>query len=221
MNTPGAVAILIGTVGALGLGNVIAQSSLSIGAVRGRSGAIVSVPLSLYSNTNIVALQADVVFDSAQVTSTLPALPQALSNHVILSSQPAAGLRRILIYSLANSPLPNDVIANIPFLVSSPSDIGAARIGVTNTMLATALPQPVSAVNWPGGIVLLPVRVHADGSVQLYLNAVPGQAYAIQTSASLTTWTNLSTTVANGALVEFNDNQAQLNSQRFYRLAPP
>ena len=50
-----------------------------------------------------MALQADIGFDPASLSSGTPPLGVAVSNEVLATSQPASGMRRVLIYSLNNT----------------------------------------------------------------------------------------------------------------------
>src|SRR5438067_11388776 len=82
-----------------------AGATFSVGAVRGFPGATVYVPVTLRTDTNlppsVVALQADVLFDAADLSSA-PAVPGAglTANHIVASSQPASVVLRLLIHSL-------------------------------------------------------------------------------------------------------------------------
>src|SRR5258705_353490 len=73
---------------------------LSVGVVRGFPGRTVEVPVSLRYDTNdvrdVVALQADVLFDATGVTAGEPVPGITTSNHVLASSAPFTGTRRLL-----------------------------------------------------------------------------------------------------------------------------
>src|SRR5713101_2048643 len=95
--------------------NLSATPRLALRTVRGFPGNTIDVPLSLRYGTNdprdIVALQADVIFDASGVSDGTPEGGLALTRHLLASSQPAAGVRRLLVYSLENAALANDIVA--------------------------------------------------------------------------------------------------------------
>src|SRR5712671_4034477 len=74
---------------------------LIIGIVRGFPGNAVDVPVSLRYDSNdprdVVALQADVVFDPNGVSEDVPRGGGAMTRHFLASSRPAAGVRRLLV----------------------------------------------------------------------------------------------------------------------------
>ena len=95
--------------------------SLRVGTLRGFPGNTVVLPVSLRYGSNelrnVVALQADVVFDASGVTDGTPGSGPLLARHLLASSAPATGTRRLPVYSLENAALTNGVGANIPFTV--------------------------------------------------------------------------------------------------------
>src|SRR4051794_26139920 len=80
--------------------------SLRVGTVRGFPGNTVEVPVLLRYGSNevrdVVALQADVVFDASGVTGSAPRSGTLLARHTLASSAPAPGTRRLLVFSLEN-----------------------------------------------------------------------------------------------------------------------
>ena len=95
--------------------------SLRVGVVRGFPGNTVEVPVSLGYRSNevrnVVALQADVLFDASGVTDGTPLNGPLLSRHALASSGPSPGVRRLLVYSSESAVLTNGVLARIPFTV--------------------------------------------------------------------------------------------------------
>src|SRR5947207_3417438 len=96
---------------------------LSIATVRGFPGNTVQVPVLLNYGSNdlqnVVALQADIVFDQSGLGSGTPTGGGALRNHSVATSLPGAGVRRVLVYSPNNSALSNGVVASLPFTLAA------------------------------------------------------------------------------------------------------
>src|SRR6266436_8616722 len=80
------------------LGQPAEALSLRVSVVRGFPGNTVNVPVSLSYRSNevrnVVALQADVVFDANGVSDGTPSSGSLLTQHVLASSAPAPGVRR-------------------------------------------------------------------------------------------------------------------------------
>ena len=95
---------------------------LVAGIVRGFPGRTVEVPVSLRYRTNdvrdVVALQADVVFDATGIDDGAAAPGAITANHVLDSSNPVSGTRRLLVYSPGNAVLTNGEVARVPFTVA-------------------------------------------------------------------------------------------------------
>lgn len=214
------------TVFALVLG-VFAMSasagSLRVGTVRGFPGVTVEVPVSLQFGPNelrdVVALQADVWFDASGVSDGTPTNGLLLSQQVLASSQPAAGTRRLLVYSLANAPWTNGLVANIPFTVG----LGEYRnfpLRLGNVILVRADASQVLATNVNGYIAVSQMAVAQDGRASGFLNVSSNdveQCYVIQATSDFVNWVNVQTNSATGNLLEFADPTAVGHPYRFYR----
>src|SRR2546425_1003022 len=74
----------------------IALPRLSVGTARGFPGNTVELPVSLRYGTNdaqdVVALQADIVFDGTGIEDGKLENGQMLARHVLASSRPGAGV---------------------------------------------------------------------------------------------------------------------------------
>ena len=89
--------------------------SLRVGVVRGFPGNTVEVPVSLSYRSNevrnVVALQADVLFATTGISDGTPSGGPLLSRHVLASSAPSPGVRRLLVYSAERALLTNGELA--------------------------------------------------------------------------------------------------------------
>jgi hypothetical protein len=65
-------------------------------------------------------------------------------------------------------------------------------------------------------IRILRVGVIANSAL-LNINSIPGRAYVLEGSTNLSYWFTLSTNLATGATLDFNDASVSSNSLRFYR----
>ena len=124
-----------------GGGTAQAVPRLVAGIVRGFPGRTVEVPISLRYRTNdvrdVVALQADVVFDATGVDDGTPSAGGIAERHVLASSNPANGTRRLLVYSPGNAVLTNGEVARVPFTVA-PNEYRNFALRLTNVILVRA-----------------------------------------------------------------------------------
>ena len=212
-----ALALLLGLAQASAL-------SLQVGTVRGFPGNTVVVPVTLRYGTNeprnVVAFQADVLFQAVGLSDGTPVGGPILVRHLLASSAPAAGTRRLLAYSAQNDFLTNGVVATIPFTVA-PKEYRNFTLTLTNVVLARADGSQVFGTNVNGFIGVSQVFVapdgHADGFLNVPTNTGPEACWVVQSSSDLITWANLSTNSAGGSLLEFRDPQAATYPQKFYR----
>jgi hypothetical protein len=196
---------------------------LTLGTARGFPGNTVEVPVSLRYGTNdlqdVVALQADVVFDASGLSEAAPAGGTILGRHVLVSSRPTAGVRRLLVYSLENAALTNGVVATIPFTVG-PKEYRNFALTLANVILVRTDGSQVFGSNVDGFIGVSQVFVAPDGHADGFLNVVSNeveQCYVIQATTDFVTWVNLQTNSVAGNLLEFNDSNASAYPHRFYR----
>jgi hypothetical protein len=183
----------------------------------------VEVPLSLNYRSNevrnVVALQADVLFDASGVSDGSPSGGPLLLRHVLASSAPAPGVRRLLVYSLESAVLTNGTVANIPFTVA-PNAFRNFSLTLSNVILVRADATQVPATNANGFVGVNQVFVapdgHADGFLNVTSNGVE-QCYIIQATTDFQTWVNVHTNSTEGGLLEFADLEAGAHPKRFYR----
>jgi Cohesin domain len=208
----------------LGLKPGFAQTSLSVGTVRGYPGLTVSVPVQIGKATNVTAAQFDVTYDPGKVTPADSVLGASLSNHVIRSREIAPGVRRVLLYSTANSSITvtsRAEVARMPFTVAPHERVHSGPITPVNAILATADPaalRPLALAH--GTIFVSPVYREPSGIVDLFLPSTADERYLFQATTDLVTWVTLSTNLATGSFIDLVDRDAPQYLYRFYRIRP-
>ena len=197
--------------------------TLRLGIVRGFPGRSVDVPLTVRYATNdvrdVVALQADVVFDPTGVLDQSPVPGEIASNHVVASSSPFTGTRRLLVYSQAGSVLTNGDVASIPFSVG-PNEYRNFALRLTNVVMVRADASQVFGGSINGAIAVNQVYVGPNGSADGFLNVASNgveQCYIIQATTDFQTWSNVQTNSTENALLQFVDADAGGFPKRFYR----
>jgi len=200
-----------------------AVPKLVAGIVRGFPGRTVEVPVSLRYRTNdvrdVVALQADVVFDATGIGDGTPASGSLLDKHVLASSSPVAGTRRLLVYSLANAVLTNGEVARIPFSVA-PNEYRNFTLRLENVILVRGDASQVLGETVNGAIAVNQVYVGPDGQADGFLDVATNgteQCFIIQATSDFQTWVNVQTNSTENALLEFVDPHAGNFPKRFYR----
>ena len=134
-----------------------ADPTLSLGSLHADAGATASVPLTLSGATNVVAFQADVVFNAAVLSSSAAMAGPALGPRALDSSQPASGVRRVLIYSPDNTPLSNGVVANLQFTAELRPPATVAPLAFANVILTTTNAEAL-AYNTSSGAVTVNLK---------------------------------------------------------------
>lgn len=117
-----------------------APASLSISGVSGEAAAV----------------QVDILYDPAVATPGAVTPGAALSDHVVATAMPAAGVLRLVIYSPSNATLGSDVLVQVPFDVNVAAPTGASPLTLAGPLVAG-----------PDASNLAPV-VLADGGIQVY-----------------------------------------------------
>ena len=168
---------------------------------------------------NVVALQADVLFDASGMSDGTPGSGALLSRHVLASSAPATGIRRLLVYSAENAVLTNGTVVRIPFSVG-PNEFRNFSLTLSNVILVRADATQIPATNANGFVGVNQVFVAPDGHADGFLNVVSNgveQCYVIQATTDFQTWVNVHTNSTEGTLLEFADPAAGEFPKRFYR----
>jgi len=208
-----------------------AEPTLSVGNTFGVPGSTGIVPNVFTSDTNIVALQYDLIFEPARLTAGPATGGDALANHLLGSSSPGPGIRRVLVYSLSNARLTNGVLADLVFSIATNAPTGTTSITLTNAIFANEQGERVEAVRLISGTLVVAVAIPAhlgaivvstNGQARFQITGTENRRYLIQASTNLVQWTDLSTIAAAPGAVEFTDSTATNFSFRFYRavLAP-
>lgn len=196
---------------------------LIVGTVRGFPDATVEIPLRLsYASNdlrNVVALQADVIFDAVVLTPGSPTGGDALAGHELAGSSPLPNTQRLLVYSLEGELVTNGVVANLPVSVAS-GIFRNLRLTLTNAILSTAAGESVAVSNVSGAVIINPVYVRPDGAAEGYLTVATNigtNCYVVQATMDFKSWASVATNAATGDFVVFFDAGAAGHSYRFYR----
>jgi Cohesin domain len=209
-----------------GSGIVSANPMLSVGSTAGVSGSTVQVAINYTTDTNAPSLQFDLVYSTNYLSSGEPVAGNALSDHLIGSSESSPGLRRVLIFSFSNAPITNGVLVFVPFTIATNAPDQDEPLVLTNVVVASADAQvvPASATNGTLAIAVLPPQFSSiaptnGGVIHLQLAVTAGRSYSIQATTNLQSpqWTTLETGVVTNGVLEFDDVSAGTFSRRFYR----
>ncbi len=200
---------------------------LSIGSTTGNPGSTVSVPSSLSSDTNVVAVQYDVLFNSTNLNSDAPVAGTAQAGSVIASSLLNPGTRRVVLYSPTNAALTNGILANLVFSIATNAPAGVTSLTLTNVIFANAQAARVQSPTLVPGFVTVSLTAPArfgtillstNGAVQFNVLGIDTVTYVIQTSTNLMQWVDLSTNVVSGGAINFTDTNVSHFRYRFYRV---
>jgi hypothetical protein len=143
---------------------------------------------------------------------------------VIDFSTPAPGVRRVVVYSLLNSPFESGLLLNVRFTVLGTAPEGTVPLQLANTLAANAQANPVQPLTLRNGALIISsalpgqfVSIVREGaSVRLRLTGTEGRSYVIQRSSDLATWAPISTNTITGGAIEFTQPTSG-SGQRFYR----
>lgn len=216
-------ALILAISGLINYYQASAVPRLSVAIVRGFPGRTVEVPMTLRYSTNdvrdVVALQADVMFATTGVTDDSPTPGGITSNHVFASSTPAAGTRRLLVYSPVNSIFTNGEVARIPFSVGA-DEFRNFSLRLTNVIMVRADASQVFGTTSDGAVVVSPVYLAPDGNADGFLNVESNgleRCYIIQATTDFQSWVNVHTNSTDTGLLQFADAQGGGFQKRFYR----
>ena len=198
-----------------------APITIAAGSVRGFHSTTVSVPIFFNADTNtplnVVALQADVVYDATHLTPANTIRGAAVPTQTVQINDTTPGVRRLLVYSLSHTLLTNGVLVEVEFTVGAlplPTKLG---ISVTNVLLATAAAASVPSVAFSGAVVIVPVSFNSDRSAAALLNVTPNRNYVIQATTNFVSWQNILTNTPASSVLEFSDPSASTFRRRYYR----
>ncbi len=212
--------LLIGT-------GVSAAPQLTIGHGSGDGPIPTAVPVAFSSDVPAVAVQFDVVFDPTQLASSDPVLATLSADHLLASSEPTPGTRRIVVYSTVNAGIPNGPLVTLAFAPLPRATNGKVSLTPANPIVANADAQPLTPVtliagDFTVGAVVAPqlrlTTLSPAGGVQLQLTGPVGATFLLQVSQDLIQWAPLKTDVIPAAgVLNFSDTVSTGIIARFYR----
>ncbi len=223
-----ATGLMIGMMLVSGAKIASAAAILSVGTVVGAPGSTVTVPVNLMSDTNVAALQFDLLYDSNYVTPGAVQGGPALADQGYGSNIRSPGDYTVLMYTFTYNPMSNGVIAFIPFSIASNTPDTNVALTFTNYILiadaALDFVNPVTAPTGTLSIATLPVFTavtrSADRVAHVTLAGSTNRSYVIQGATNLVgpvQWTALSTNAATNGEVRFDDPAAATIPTRYYR----
>jgi hypothetical protein len=199
---------------------------LSVNPAAGIPGTTVQVAVGDTTDTNTPSLQFDLLYATNYLATGTPAGGNALSDHQVASSEPAPGVRRVLIFSFSNAALTNGVLAYVPFMIATNAPDHDQPLTLSNVVVSSAQANQVTAYSSNGVLVVaIPPRitslVRTNGAVLLQLSGTSARAYRLdaQTNPAAPQWTALATNTASNGTAEFEDTAAAGFGFRFYRAA--
>jgi len=209
----------------LGGAPLSAATLLSVGSTAGAPGSTVQVAVSYTTDTNAPSLQFDLVYDTNLFATGTPVGGSALADQMVYTSEPAPGVRRVLMFSYSNSPLTNGVLAYVPFTITNTAPDHDQTLVISNIVVSNPLGSQIPAGGSNGVLsITVPPRftsIYAtnNGAIHLQLSGTTGRSYVIETETNLfpAQWMPLATNAAVNGLVELDDPFAAGSPSRFYR----
>jgi hypothetical protein len=207
-------ALIVGA--SLAAAHLPASPSLSVGLAVGTPGTTVQVAVHYTTDTNAAALQFDLIYDPAYLTSGEPVRGDALSEHLVASSEPSPGVRRVLIFSMSNTPITNGVLAYVPFTIRTNTPDHDEPMTLSNVVVANLEADVIPAYTTNGVLAVATqprftsIRPAAGSAMHLELVGPPGRRFLIQGSRSLAQpiWAPLYSNVASSGVLKFDDLSA-------------
>lgn len=142
--------------------SLFAASELTIGSGITAPGGTVNLPLSLTTDDHVAAMQVDVQFDAADVSSGAVSTGTAYVDHILAYNVVSPGVLRLVIYSPTNSALGSGTLGNIQFDVAAQAMLGFSDLTLTSDLLANNLAGPVAASSVNGTININDSASQAD-----------------------------------------------------------
>jgi hypothetical protein len=116
----------------LGPAMLWAAPVLSVGSTAGVPGGTVPVAVSYTTDTNAPSLQFDLLYATNYLASGPPAGGSALADHLVATSEPTNGVRRVVIFSFSNTPITNGVLVFVPFTITTNAPDHDAALVLSN-----------------------------------------------------------------------------------------
>jgi hypothetical protein len=185
---------------------------LWLGSTAGAPGSTVQVPVYYSSDTNAVSLQFDLPYGSADLTSLEPVAGNALADHLVASSEPGRGVRRVIIFSLSNTPIADGVLVYMPYIISAASVDHNEFLGLTGIIVVSAAAETIPNDAPGNGVLTISPSPAASGAsasnggVRVVFGGTSGRAYDIEVSDDAgATWDVMATAIASNGAVAIED----------------
>jgi hypothetical protein len=217
---------------ALGTESAFAGATLSVASATGTPGSTVLVPVSIVSDTNVVALQFDMLYDSNFLTPGTAVGGPALADQMYGDNIVTNGVYRVLVYTYSYVPMTNGVIIYVPFTIAANAPDLDEPLPLTNYLVLAGTATQLNTVQTTATPGVLTIAIPpafssvtaSNSAVHLQLTGSTGRSYIIQTAPSLEgqpQWTSVYTNTTTNGLVTFDDPVGGA-TRRFYRamLAP-
>ena len=196
-------------------------ATLSVGLVPGFPGATAQVPIFLGTTGTAVAAQFELNYSPAHLQPGSIGPGNLDANAVVKWRQVSPGVLRYVVYSPQNTLFrTNQQIGSLPVVVAT-SETKGGQITPANALVAAAdgsLVTPVGLTQ--GGVLVQPIFVVSDGSVDLMFHAQPNETYIVQATTNFVNWVNISTNTALLNYFTLTDYGSVGLPYRFYRAVP-
>ncbi len=211
-------------------GTLEAATAVWLGAAAGAPGTTAPVPVNLTTDTNVVKAQFDLVYPPTYLRAGTPVGGGALADQLILTSEPAPGVRRVQLVSFSNSPMTNGVMVFIPVAIATNAPAQAVSLVLTNLTLTNAQNQLVQTLPPTNGTFLIgaqPVFLSlvslSSGGVHLELSAPPECTCVLQAATNPlgAPWLSLATNQPVNGRISFDETLVPRPALRFYRAYVP
>ncbi|MBC8002278.1 MAG: hypothetical protein H7X97_06790 [Opitutaceae bacterium] len=177
------------------------------------------VSISLTTDTSVSSMVFDLAFATNYLSSAPPILGAALSDHIVVSSEPSPGVRRVQISSFSAAPLSSGVLVYLPFSIATNAPDHDTVLSLTNVS------NPVVADQAGGVLAISPrpgftsIARMTDGVVRLQMSGSDTRTYVIETATnfSANSWISVATNSPVNGTILFEDIGAGESQTRFYR----
>lgn len=180
------------------------DNTLAVGSATGSSGASVTLPLSLTSETTVKGLQFDVTYNAAVATFSGANVTGRGAGMTVSSRVVSAGRARVVMYhdDAAVVAVGSGQIANLVFEVTGQPTQGTT-VALDDIILSDADAQPLAVTAEPGTIT---VQASTQApALQIAVLENPGRTRTLQILVNVTRGSgNLPTVTAGGGAVTMN-----------------
>jgi len=177
-----------------------AAPELSAGTVSGAPGEQVTVPVNYTSDGTVAALQFDIQYNPSQLTMADPVASPAIGIHIVHSSEPSAGVRRILIVPPeSNLVLDSGLLLDIPVTINSAASYQSETLTITAVVMSDSSAMAVAPTAVTDGVVNIESSNPVTITTTTLLGGIVGQPYS-QTLAAIDGVSPYSWSITSGAL---------------------